>query len=93
MPVDILYIRYYALEKGHFDDLVELIDHARHKAYLKGLTFLSMAICRELEILKPIKKHFFHLTFKSSLYQAHSKSKEPVKFNDKMLCFEDYAVV
>jgi len=48
---------------------------------------------RELEILKPIKKHFFHLTFKSSLYQAHSKSKEPVKFNDKMLCFEDYAVV
>lgn len=92
MPIDMLYIRYYACKNGSIDELMKLIEYARCRAYQKNLTFLSVAICEHLKILKPIKKKFFHLTFKSSLYQAPLQP-GPVKSDVNMLCFEDYAVV
>ncbi len=92
MPIDMLYIRYYACEKGSVHELMKLIEYARHLAYQKNLTFVSIAMCEHLKILKPIKKKFFHLTFKSSLFQASLQS-GPVKNDSNMLCFEDYAVV
>jgi len=92
MPIDMLYIRYYACEEGAVESLMKLIEFARHRTYQKNLTFLSIAISEHINILKPIKKKFFHLTFKSSLYQAPLKS-QPLKKEEKLLCFEDYAVV
>lgn len=92
MPIDVLYIRYFAFENDAIEELMKLIEFARYRAYQKKLTFLSVAICEHLNILKPFKKKFFHLTFKSSLYQAHVKS-TPVNIDGKKLCFEDYAVV
>ena len=89
-PVEMLYVRYYAHAEGYESALLELIDHARTRAFEKGYGLLSIALCEKLEILKTIKKRFFHITFRSSLFQAQFKDLEN---SDKLLCFEDFAVV
>ena len=91
-PIDMLYLRYYAHEDGQMDALMKLIDRARHRAYERNLTFLSIAVCEHLDLLRAVKRKFFHLTFKSSLYQAPAQ-KATNDSVDRMLCFEDYAVV
>jgi hypothetical protein len=91
-PVKLIYIRYFAYKEENIADFIKLIDYARHYTHLKGYTFLSLAMCSQLDMLEKVKKHFFHMTFKSSLWTA-SLSAKPLIDPTKKLCFEDFATV